>query len=116
MLERKRAQEHGVYNGEDGNVRSDAESQRQQGGNGESGSFQEASKGVAQVSEGLFEPEDGALLTMELLGLFDAAVSATRLDARVIGTHAAALKLIFQQRQMRGDFAGQIAIGAAAVE
>jgi hypothetical protein len=48
--------------------------------------------------------------------LFDAAISATRLDARLIETHAAALKLIFEQRQVRGDFASQFAIGASAAE
>jgi hypothetical protein len=53
---------------------------------------------------------------MELLGLLDAAIGAPGFEARVFHTHTAALELIFQQRQMRGDFAIQFAVRAVAAK
>jgi hypothetical protein len=116
MLERKRPQKHGIHHGEDGDVRADAEGQREHGDGGKSGSSQKAATGEAQVREGLFHPKDGALLAMELLGLLHAAVSAPSLNPRLIETHAAPLELIFEQRQMSRHFAIQLVVGAAAAE
>ena len=98
MLERKRPQEHGVYHGEDGDVRADAERQGEYGDGGKSWSFQKTSTGEAQVREGLFQPKDGALLAMQLLGLLHTAVSAPGFHPRLFGTHATPHELIFEQR------------------
>jgi hypothetical protein len=56
LLEGERLQKHGVHNSEDGDVGPDAKRQREDGGGGEAGSLQKASRGVAQVREGLFQP------------------------------------------------------------
>jgi hypothetical protein len=53
---------------------------------------------------------------MELLGLLYAAVSAQGAKSGFFSRDAAALKLVFEQRQMRGHFAIQFGIGVAAAD
>ena len=45
----ERAQEDGVYDAEDGGVRADAESEREDGDRGEAGAFCEEPEGVAKI-------------------------------------------------------------------
>src|SRR6202162_1522743 len=51
---------------------------------------------------------------MQLLGLFDAAIRSPGGQPRSREIHAAAQKLVFEQRQVRCDFAGHLVFGTVA--
>ena len=96
MLEWKRAQEHGIDHGKDGDVRADAERQRKHRDRGESGSFQKSSPGKVGILHRLFQPQHRAFLALELFGLLHATVSAPGLNPRVFRRHAAAAEFVFE--------------------
>jgi hypothetical protein len=50
---------------------------------------------------------------MEILGVLDTAERASRGEASVLGRHAAALKVVLEQRDVRRDFAREPVVGSA---
>ena len=49
---------------------------------------------------------------MELPGLFDAAAGAPCLTMSLLGRHAAVQEILFEQREMRGQLAVEVAVSA----
>jgi hypothetical protein len=45
---------------------------------------------------------------MKVLGVFDASQRAPRRETRLIGAQAAAAEVVFEDREMRGDFPREI--------
>src|SRR5262249_29866726 len=72
----QRAQEHGVDDGENGDVCADTQSQGQQRDRGESRALQQGAHSVARILQGLFDPRNGPLVATQFCGLLDAG-SAT---------------------------------------
>src|SRR5262249_38042302 len=98
-----------VDQSENRGVHADAKGERDYGDAGKSGASDQASTGGPGVLRGLFEPDEGTLVAVELPGLLHAAEGAPSREPRLFGRHALASKLVCKQREMRRDFSGQVA-------
>ncbi len=113
---RQGSDEHGVHEAEDGCAGADAEGQCEYGGEGEGGAFAQGAQAVAEVLEGLFDPQEGALIAMGLLGLFHSGHGTPGGEACFFRRQAAALEVVGEQSEMRCDFAREILFGALVRE
>ncbi len=116
VFDGQRAEHNCVDGAEDRSIGADAERQSQNCNRGKPRRLGEHAQRVAQVLHCLFDPEQRALVAMRLLCLLHAAVSAPRSQPSFFGGHAAALEVVGEQSEVRGDFAGEIRFHALVAE
>jgi hypothetical protein len=94
----------------------DADREGQDGDAGEPRRPAQHAQRVADVPSRVLDPAERSRRALDLFGLLDAAERPSRRDARVRRAQAAALELLFKQRQVRGDFPVEVGVGATVME
>ena len=112
----QRAEQHGIHHAENRRIRTDPQGQRDHCNSRKPRSAQQAAHSIAHILEPLLDPQKGARLAMQFLGLFDAAVSAAGGQPGILRSQSAALEVVRQHGEVAFDFAGQLAFGAASAE
>ncbi len=109
----KRAQEHRVHDAEDGGVGSDAQSKREDGGEGEAGTLAHGAQAEAEIAEEAIQPGPAAVEVEALLSGTDIAESATSLEGSFVGRDAFLAKIVGFKLEVGADFFGKIGFAAA---
>ena len=113
---RQRAQQHGIDDAEDRRRGADRDTDGEHDGDGKASIDGEPAHGVLDVAARILEPGDRARLAVELLGPFDAAEREPGGTSRRVRRHAAAPMLVFEEREVRGDFTGEVVVGASRAQ
>jgi hypothetical protein len=101
---------------EDGGVCADAECEREDGHGREAGTARQRPYGVDEIAPQIFEPDEGSRVALKLLRLIYAAERLSRHTSGLVAAQPALNELVFDEREMRGDLASQLALGAFEVE
>lgn len=116
IVKRKRAEEDGVDDAEDGDIGADAEGENDDGDGYEGAVAAEGAEGVAQVLGEFVEEWESARVAMLLLGLLGSAEADERVAAGFFGRHAA-LDIFFDcELKVSGYFGVEVGVELLAVK
>ena len=108
-IDRHRPEEKGVRDGEDRNVRANAERERQERDNGEARATEDQAKRVVKVPPEVLEPAEGASVAMGvLLSLRTDHAASRRLGRR--GRQTAASEILFGKSEMSADLTVELGL------
>ena len=116
LWEGQRAQKDGVDEGEDGGVGSDAEGERENGGDGEAGGFAELPEAEADVAADLFEHWDTSLGAITFFDLGDTAEAAQGCGAGLSWGHAVPAIVCDGELDVCTEFFVEVGVETVATE
>jgi hypothetical protein len=108
MAEWEWTQKDPIHERKDRSRRSDAKREDQQYSKRESRRFTELTACISKIPANLFQPEERALVAMQLFCLLYSAVCAPGRNACFLRGHTLLLEVILKQRKMRSDFSLQL--------
>src|ERR1700741_5331338 len=109
-------QQKGVHHTENGGVGANAESEREDGDDGEAGTLAQGARGVAQILEQRLDEGKRTPLAIELLGGLEATELHERLAAGFLRSHAGAQIVIHVHLEMAFHFGGELKVVLIAAE
>jgi hypothetical protein len=116
IANRQPPQQEGIDETEDRGVRADAERERENGDEGERGRAPQRPERVLQIAPCIVDPTERPRIAMKLLRLLDPAERQPRGMACLFRQHPSAQELIFEDRQMRGNFALELRLPSARLQ
>src|SRR6266576_998773 len=116
ILVGKRLEKHGVDQGEDGRICTDADAERNNGDGAEAGILTDPPKGIAQILTDGIEDGKPALLAIAFLRRFDAAKREPGTAIGFLWGHTAPHVFVSEQLDMGTEFLGEIGLGIAVGE
>ena len=112
-LDGQPTQADGVDDREERVVDGDAQPERENRGRGKSRRLPEATPGMANVPSKIVHPPERPRVTMRVVHERDAPHRAPRRQARLVWSQSAPAMLVFDQREMRRDLAGEFLVTTA---